>query len=533
MTALIDLYKTNHEGIVRWICKEYGINVDGGATASNAHRKRREDAARRLRLYRDQASVDVEIVIDQLYETEEYRRTLKKYVLVALEQNITRRIVDELASLYDRPALRILKKRQEEFRAEEKRIHLHEIAQESHRLVTLCNEVLLWMFIGADGLPKIRIVTPDTFDAIPNPNDSLVEAGFLLDMKPRTVLEGEQKNTLPHYEVWDDTYRYLINARGNLVDANGVMVSVPETHQKGRIPGVLLHRREPTIAILDGSHGSDIESAHLGVAMLNVMIMRLSKSQGERQPVLQGNLAAMATGQVMNGERPLLLPPEVVASMLETKTDPTHYLVVKKDKISNVAQTYGMSYEQFSISEGEQNASGGKGYQMRREKLTEIRLESRRRAVQNEALIVKLMGFDPEGMRVDFTEQAIPQDAVEELQLLALKLPLGLDSPIKYLRRKDPDLDDEQALDLMKENMSEWATMIVMVRALNMPADATGTNPGADPSINGSGRITQTISEMGLNGAPVSANPAPGAMAQTTRSRGVATAAQAGGATNG
>src|SRR2546430_13195986 len=39
------------------------------------------------------------------------------------------------------------------------------------------------------------------------------------------------------------------------------------------------------------------------------------------QPVLQGNLANVAAQQPMNGESPIVLPPEVVASVLATKTD--------------------------------------------------------------------------------------------------------------------------------------------------------------------------------------------------------------------
>ncbi len=486
MTSLIKLYgATNHTDLVASIVKTYGFVGTGANQFQNVHRMRRETIARRLRLYRDQAFPDVCQIIDQIYETPDYRATLKRYVQIALEQNVTRRIVDEVASLYDRPALRILKDKTatERFRAEEKRLHLHELAQEGHRLLTLCNEVLEWRFVGIDSKPKLRLHTPDVFDAIPDPRDVLVPAGFVIDNAPVTILVGEMRSALPHFEIWDDTYRYLINARGTLVNAQGVAVASPEEHGLGRIPGVLLHRREPTTCLLDASHGADIESCHLGVALLNVMIMRISKSQGENQPILQGNLAAMATGQSATGERPLLLPPEVVASVLNTKTDANHYLAVKRDKITSVAQTYGMSYEQFSNTE---SGDSGKLYEMRREKLKEIRNESRRRAaLVNEPETVTLMGFTSEGMRTDYQEQSMPQDPAEKVALLRDKSRMGLDNPIAFLMREDPDLTQDDAVTLLKKNLLFYGNVIAWARALNAPADADAETPGKSPEENG------------------------------------------------
>lgn len=506
MTALIELYRLPHLDLVNWVSKEYGIaRGDGSSQFLNEHRVRREMIARRLRLYRDKCKQDIEAAICQIYETADYQLTLKRYVDVCKEQNVTRRIIDEIGSLYDRPVLRTLADKDAEFHAEEKRLRLHELMQEGHRLLTLCNEVLLWSFQGADDKQKLRLVTPDMFDAIPHPVDSLVEAGILIDMPPISSLPGDARAQLPHYELWDDTYRYLLNAHGQLVDENGKPALDPIHHGGNGIPGVLLHRREPTTCILDADHGSDIDSCHLGVALLNVMIMRLSKSQGERQPVLQGNLAAVAAGQVMNGERPLMLPPEVVASMLDTKTDPDHYLAVKKDKISSTAVTYGMSYEQVTNSE---TSDSGKLFELRREKLKEIRAESRRRAANvNEPAVIRLMGFDPEGARFDYQEQSLPQDASEKVALLREKMKLGLDSPVEFLRREDPDLTRQQAELVLQMNLRDYAQLIVLVRQLNMPGDGDAEDPGKSPQENGADNGAQGQGSSFAIGAQVTVRP--------------------------
>jgi len=486
MTSLIEQYKTDHAALVRWVCQTYGVGLSGIGLWMNPHRLRREEMATRLRLYRGKAIRDVEQVIELIYENAEYKATLKKYVPIALEQNVSQRIVNEVASLYDRPCLRIFPDVgvNTRFHEEEKRVGLHETFQEAQHLLMLLNELLWWQYSGVDGRSQHRLITPDEFDAIPHAQDRLVMGGVFMDVEPMTILKGEQKSMLPHYEIWDDTYRYLISGQGFMVNSQGQMVDRPEEHGLGRIPGILMHSKKPTDCLMDSHSGSDITSAHLGCALLEVMVMRLSKSQGERQPVLQGNLANMVKGQAMNGERPLILPPEVIATMLEMKTDPDHYLAVKKDKLSSVANSYGMSYEQLVYQETGDSASG-KAYVVRREKLTEIRREQRRRWVNNEHDVARLMDFDPTGEVIDFQEIEVPAEATEKVALLKEKMPLGLDSPVAFLMREDPDLSRNDAIKKLESNLRDYAALVVLVRSLNMPSEGGADNPGASPQQNG------------------------------------------------
>ncbi len=524
MAPLKQLYDATDAQLLEWVCRTYGIVVENTgssilqAPVSNAaftksnvavmnpHRVRREAIAVRLRLYRDDAVVDANQLIDQTYNSTKYQMELKKYVKLALGQNISRRIVDEVASLYDQPAKRELKDdaEQTKFRAEEKRLHLHELLQENQRLLTLCNETMMWRYDGADGLPRLRIVTSNMFDAIPDPRDPLVHAGILIDRETPTIFEGDKRKNLPHWDLWDDTYRYPINAYGRLVTDKGDPASEPIAHGLGRIPGVLLHRREPTFRLLDASHGADIVSAHLAVVLLNMLIMRLAKVQGEKQPVIQGNLAALADGQVMDGENPLKLPPETKATMLAMATDPEHYIKAKRDVMASIAQSYGLSYEQLTISESAKETSG-KSYEVRRMKLNEIRAEAKRRASINERLIVDLMGFDTEGMKIDHREPTLPQDPVAEIVLLADKSRMGLDSPIAYLQRQDTDLHREDAIALMQKNLGDFALQVALVRALNIP----GSGVGQSPQANGAMRAGDHSMDNTRGGGPI--NPITGA----------------------
>lgn len=481
--SLIEVFNVDHLALVRWAATEYGLTAK--SSIDNKHRQRREEIAQRVRLYNDDCEEDFEELIRSVFDDQKVQDQRIKLIKVAMEQNVTRRIVDEVASLYDKPAVRTLKDAAEDkrFHEDEKRLKLHEIMQKKQRMLQLCNDVLIWQFEGANKKSKLRVVTSDCFDAIPHPTDRAVMAGVLIDMFPMGVGIADIAS-LPHYELWDDKYRYLLNKKGELVTASGAPAAEPIEHGLGRIPGVLLHKQEPGDDILDCCQGRDIVSAHLGCGLLNIMIMRLQKSQGERQPVLKGNLAGVAAGQRMDGETPVALPPETELEMLDSKTDAQHYLDVKKDKLCSVGQRWGLSYEQLTYQETSDSASG-KAYSARREKLTELRGEQRRRAQSDEVEVIELMGYDATGVKIDHSEQALPQDAVEEVDLLEKKMPKGLDSPIAYLKRKNPDLDDEGAMTLLQRNLADWAALIAKVRALNMPANADANNPGKSPQQNG------------------------------------------------
>lgn len=485
MTALIKLYNTDHAALITWVKKTFGIGPNATAGVLNPHKLRREAIAQRLRLYRDDGRQDFERIIATVFATADVIEDRKKMLDVACEQNITARIVDEVASLYDTPAVRTLAdaKATEALRQHAIDIELDETMQEAHRLTFLCNEVLLWQStaLEAGERAQLNIVTPDVFDVIPDPRSPKTRpGGYFFQVAPCST--SDDLSALPHFELWDDTYRYQLNAQGSLCDERGMLVPKPIEHGLGRVPGVLFHRRKPVDRILDQRHGRDIINAHLGVGLLSVMIMQLAKSQGERQPILRGNLANVAKNQSMTGEGPIALPPEVDAFMLDTKTDATHYLDMKKDKMAGVAHRYGMSYESFTYAA---IPTSGKDWQARRGKLLELRGEQKLRGHVHERGTVKLIGYDPAGMRTDYQEQAMPEDAREKLELFRELMKLGLASPIDYARWQNPDLTEAEAKAWIKKNLAQYAALIVWIRALNIPSDANAENPGQSPAQNG------------------------------------------------
>jgi hypothetical protein len=343
--------------------------------------------------------------------------------------------------------------------------------------------VLIWMapspIEGGDGR-RIQIVTPDQFTPIPDQRDPLVMAGVLID--------ADQGMTgMPHLDVrrtvwviYDDTVVIALNE-------NGKILSI-DPHGLGGIPGVLAHRRKPTRAdrgLLDCTSGSDILSAHKAVLFLHLCILRLAKAQGERQPTMSGVLAGIAKNQPLDGESPIALPPGVTMSMLDSKTDPNHIITAIKEFVGGVANTYGLSYEQLTFTDTS-DTSSGTAYEVRREKLNELRNTSAKRWRRIEPQIATLLRFPGDEMHVDFHERDIPQDAEAELRVLRDKMKMGLDNPIEWMRRRDPDLDFDAARLQVEANLAINGMMWSLMASRNQPREMDAEDPGGTAEENGS-----------------------------------------------
>lgn len=498
MAPLVEQFGLSHVTLVERLFRAYGLGA-GIERRDNKHVLRREDVAQRRRLYRDEADTDYRHLINSIFEDSKVREDRIRLIPVAKHQNVARRFVDELASLYNRPAVRRLGDEAATVAYSElaKERGLHDVMRDSLRMLFLCNNALVW-----NTETRMSVVTPDLFDAIPSPTNSGIMAGVVIHRAPVAI--DLARDVLPVYEIWDDEFTYYVNAQGRIVDRMG-NAAEPVAHGLGRIPGVLLHRQAPTGSeLIDSASGRDITSGHLATFLLNIMTMRLGKAQGEQVPVLTGDMAHVVQGQRLDGENPIALPPGVIASVLNTKTSPEHYIAMKREIIAALEQTYGLPPSD-SVAE-----SSGFSISARRMKLTEIREESRLRAIVHESEICKLLGFDASSLRVDFREQAIPVDASEELALLRDGMKLGVDSPVAHLQRKNPDLSRDEAVALLGENIADYAMLVTMVRALNAPAPGDGgvDNVGHDPQANGTnndgspsalkpGRVGQSAEQNG------------------------------------
>jgi len=65
---------------------------------------------------------------------------------------------------------------------------------------------------------------------------------------------------------------------------------------------------------------------------------------------------------------------------------------------------------------------------------------------------------------LNFDEGTIPKSAEEQMNVDRFELEIGIASPVEILRRKDPDLSEEEAIEQLKQN-EEWNREILAVRS--------------------------------------------------------------------
>jgi hypothetical protein len=164
-----------------------------------------------------------------------------------------------------------------------------------------------------------------------------------------------------------------------------------------------------------------------------------------------------------------------------------------------------MSYEQFTNTDTA-DTSSGKAFQVRRQKLTELRNKQRLPARRNERGTADLMGFNGAELTVDHQEQGVPADAAAEIAQLRDETKLGLSSPIKHLMRKDPDLSREDAIEEIRENLRDYGLVVEMYRALNVPEGADASQPGQTAQQNGAMSHDGSSAPKQDSGGPLEAN---------------------------
>lgn len=476
--------------------------VDGKADdengPNNEHRRRRREVGKRLKWFRDQGSDLVEDIVDLVFDNAKVKKQRKRFARMATAHNSTKRLTDEASNLYREPPRRIFRDRKVAelgYLDVVGEVQLDELMQEAQPIAFLTSAVLFWAVkSAATDKVRLQIITLDSCDPLPDPRDPFHMAGVIIDCSPGTSLVGSPRDRLKHYEVWDEKYVTELDAAGNLIKPR-------YEHGLGRIPGFLAHARKPVEKLVEWERGGDITAAQDCVALLNLLALRLAKSQGENQPILKGDLAKVATKQPMDGESPLSLPPGVTVEMLQSKTDPDHYLMLIRHFVGGVAQTYGMSYEQFTFQETADSTSG-RAYSVRRQKLGEIRAQQARRWRRVEHDLVVLLGFDPTGFLVDYHDPTMPTDPMEELDVEDKKWRMGLANPVDFLRKKNPDIpDDLTAMGILLANIKTTSALWSLLRTQNAPAGADAVDSGKSPQANGAqGQDANATRPPGANG---------------------------------
>ena len=295
---------------------------------------RKAAAKERHDLFHDRGDKLLNEYIDEIFSDNEVKKLRKVFIARAKHNNVLRRVVNERAILYLRAAARTVGAAdQKKYDRLQRELRFDLVMRRAHQYLIL-HRNLAFMFRtieqvedGADRMPKLDILTPDQFSLVTAPGDPLRAVGILILIDPMAVRDQ------PKWLVWTAAERFHLNEKGL------VMAETVTEHDWGRIPVVLAHADVPTHCLLDGSTGADLVSAHMSTWLLNIMLLKESKS-ATKQVHYSGDTARTPTGQTQDTEHDMFLGEDVTAQVIDRGMNLKQF----QDVADHIVETAGANH---------------------------------------------------------------------------------------------------------------------------------------------------------------------------------------------
>lgn len=448
---------------------------------SDSEKERRRKARMRIDLYHDRGDEQIRAMVDDIFKNQRVRDMRKKFVELASFQNLTKRIVREISSVYSESASRRVARQTQNrvYNDLQSRIRLDRRMRLANQMLNLCNDVVVWFDVFM-GQPVVRVVTPDNFWAVAHPNDPTHLAAIIFDRIPGRGAVVTQKT--PHYLVVTDDEQFSLDQHGRLL---------PETRMPlglSRMPMVMVHRVEPTTCLLTPDPGSDIISAHKAITLINVMMLKHQKS-GTKQAYASGDLGDMPQGQPMDEEHLLQAPEGVSLSTLDLGADPNNYINAARSVIKQISANYGIPESVFDLS---YQATSGYEIELKRTGLREVRrdqildwrpVERELAGIMSEVLAEASheLAFAIDKWSIDFGEVETPQEPLSRLMYWEKLRQMGLMNTQDMYMQLNPEATEADARDAIIANAQVEAERVMLYRALNVspntPADGSDNEP--------------------------------------------------------
>lgn len=470
------------QAIAGYIGKHHlGSLTESGNPGGDAERRIR--AKQRVDLYEDRGHAHFDKMLRSVFKDPKVLEDRLAMLPLARFQNVTRRIAQELAMVYQAPAKRSVKSGNEQYQAFIRATGLDTELREAQRYTTFANDVYIGICTRpCEGkmTPVLDVVTPEAFSAVPHPLYKTDLVAVVLDMGKAAI---NPQQTDPRYVVWSEDLRiYLDGARRYLSH---------EANPYGVIPGVLVHRKKPRHCLLDADSGQDIIDAHLAVCLLNVMML-FGQKTGTKAPYAVGDMSRTARGQSLDQDKLTQFEEGVAPGVLDLGHDPDSLIASAKSTIAQVAANYGIPEDVFNLSHSATSGYDRRmkrwGLEERREEQVPLWREYERELAEKAAIVMDIDGateyqFRAEGWQIDFGEVATPQEPMALLTWREKARSLGLRTAHDDISEDNPDLDEAGVDAKFMANIALRAHEVELMRALNMPSDPT--KPGASPQENG------------------------------------------------
>lgn len=378
--------------------------------------------------------------------------------------NIFRRIIREICTVYKKPAERGLEsgesKRWEELK---KIMKINTVMAEAHRL----SKAGTASFIMVRAIPdtdKIRLslLTPDQVHVEEDKEDctEMKSISYFVEGKD---IEGKKVRFWVYYSPDN---RYYLRDDGKPFENHPLTHETYEIENKyGIIPIVPFHAVYPVRAFWRENWNRDAYDANMIIGVLNTYLNYLVKTQSFKQIVLVGaEISNSLKNGILDPSFPIPLPEGGSANTLDLQTNLEAIEKVIRGKVSAIANNYGISNENFTLSG---QIASGYSLKIANRALEEIReadiplctdveknLFNVIRAVNNVEFPKNQI---PGSAELSFNpgEITFPMEWVEEQSRWEFEFEHGISNSVDYLLKQDPDLEREDAIKRLQKIKEE------------------------------------------------------------------------------
>ncbi|MAO22618.1 MAG: hypothetical protein CMJ25_17865 [Phycisphaerae bacterium] len=253
------------------------------------------------------------------------------------------------------------------------------------------------------------------------------------------------------YAYWSDEEHYLIHQNGKIESVNEGNVN-----PYGILPFTVCHRHPYTTDFIR-SGADDIINANLMVNLLMTELGLAMRLQALGQPVISG--VDQMSNVSLGVDKPMVLPENASFKFESPGGRLDEYINSIRFYVDSVAYNNNLKVK-WSV--GRESFVSGEALKMAEIDLTEAvvgdyqmiwrGVEQRRFEVDRRILEVHGKNV-PDDYSVDFTEPRFPLTAQEERAQWDWEWSNGLSSPKDWLRKYNPDLDEEE-IEKMAEDLS-------------------------------------------------------------------------------
>ena len=470
-----------------WTMDEVSEYIRETYLESDEEKERMASASKRLDLYRDNSKPYIREVVENVFNDAKVKAERLKFVEYATFQNVVKRVVNEISTVYSETAMRKVDNDNDQYQELMRAVHMDRKMRKANRYANLLNECLvMFRVVRHSKVPTLDVITPDSFIAIAHP----LEPSRLVAVAFKIGNYGNDDD--PHWAVWTDHETFQMNKLGRVV------MGSYRVHGFGMLPGVLIHRELPDAMLMDPTSGEDLVSAHLAVSLLNVMMLKEQKS-GTKAPYTVGDIGDTASGQALDSESVTVWEEGNSPGVLDLGSNPQNYIDATRSVINQAAANYGISESVFDLS---YQATSGFEIELKRVGLREKRRDQildfrpvERELAQIMSAVLKAenhpLAFDPDGWGMDFGEIDSPQDPAQRLAYWTTMRQMSLKNSVEMMMELNPEFTVEQAVKQIGINIKVETQRIEAMRAMQQLAG--GPNEG----------VGDTSEEEDRTGTPV------------------------------